>query len=209
MPVNMHARLKSTPNLYGLGCTSGRTTPTATTTSTPYTTLPSTAMTTGQSSLPTAAATTTERPSSRTSSRTPSPQRKSALLTKPSLSTVSPSRRAPPPPAQPSLTALTSAKKGAAVLGKDDMVKAMHRNQLQGRTLVELQQARGIPVLQQQQGFGGSDGAIIGMGGVDGEKVAIGARNAARLMEPPMWDPETDEMPSPFLSRTRRIAVSR
>lgn len=100
------------------------------------------------------------------------------------------------------------------MLGKDDMVKAMHRNNLQGRTLVELAQARGIPVTQQQQqqqfqqGFGGSAGAGMGMG-VDEEKVALGAKVAARFMEPPMWDPERDEMPSPFLIKTRRIAVSR
>ncbi|XTI89002.1 kinase-like protein [Cenococcum geophilum] len=75
--------------------------------------------------------------------------------------------------------------------GNEQMrIQAMRNNQLQGRTLVELQQARGIPVA-----------APHAVSEDEGKKA---------LSRPPMspvkvaeWDPEMDEMPSPFLVKTR------
>lgn len=106
---------------------------------------------------------------------------------------VSPARRAPAAPSQPSPTAL-AAKKG----GKEDMIRAVHRNNLEqgfrgkGRTLVELAQARGgIHSPERSGGFGS---------GENGSKVPVKAADRGV----PLWDPERDEMPSPFLVRTRR-----
>ncbi|GAB7344951.1 hypothetical protein MBLNU457_3383t2 [Dothideomycetes sp. NU457] len=98
---------------------------------------------------------------------------------------ASPVRKAPSVPSQPSPTAL-SARKGT------DLVKTMHRNKLQGRTLVELNMAE----MQNQQGSG-SDSS-------EGEKTT----KSGRVLEP-LWDPERDEMPSPFLVKTRRTIASR
>jgi hypothetical protein len=77
--------------------------------------------------------------------------------------------------------------------GGEEMVKAViHRNLNagQGRTLVELAQARagGRPL------------------GTDIGKPSQGVKLAADQMERdlppvPVWDPERDEMPSPFLAR--------
>lgn len=75
--------------------------------------------------------------------------------------------------------------------GNEQMrIQAMRNNQLQGRTLVELQQARGIPVA-----------APHAVSEDEGKKA---------LRRPPMspvkvaeWDPEVDEMPSPFLAKTK------
>lgn len=60
-----------------------------------------------------------------------------------------------------------------------------------GRTLVELAQARagGRPI------DGGSPGPKGG---------AFAQRMAAREREAAVWDPETEDMPSPFLPRVRR-----
>ena len=99
--------------------------------------------------------------------------------------TISPSRRAPAVPSQPSKTALAT-KKGNK---SEDMIKTVHRNNLQqgiqGRTLVELAQARGIS----------SPSSSI-------EVPKTSAKSA--LDREPLWDPERDEMPSPFLVKTRR-----
>ena len=103
---------------------------------------------------------------------------------------VSPARRAPPVPSQPSPTALNARK------GKEDMLKAMQRNKLQGRTLVELNMA---DMNQPRSSAGNSS---------DDEPVKINGKAPPRLAEP-LWDPERDEMPSPFLVRTRKTAVSR
>lgn len=150
MPVQMHTRLNSTPNL-AAPLTSYRRTPSAVDLN------------------------AVERPGSAGTS----PLRKGLV----SRLAVSPNRKAPPPPSQPSATAL-SAKKS-----KDNMFRAMHRNNLQGRTLVELHQARGIPVEEEEKKISG--GAI---------------KTAARMAENtvPVWDPERDEMPSPFLIKSRR-----
>lgn len=146
MPVQMHARLRSTPNLYGPTAAAHRVTPASTTSA--------------ENSRPTSP---NRRPLSRGLS-------------------VSPARKAPPPPSQPSPTAISARK------GKDDLVKAMHQKKLQGRTLVELNMAE----INAPRSSGAEKGAEI----------------AAKMCEP-LWDPERDEMPSPFLVRTRKAALSR
>jgi serine/threonine protein kinase len=98
--------------------------------------------------------------------------------------TISPSRRAPAIPSQPSKTALAT-KRGSAK--GDDMLKTVHRNNLQqgiqGRTLVELAQARGTSI--------------------EVPKVST----KVPLDKEPLWDPERDEMPSPFLVKTRKAGI--
>lgn len=78
--------------------------------------------------------------------------------------------------------------------GGEEMVKAVlarNMNVGTGRTLVELAQARaGGRPLSMDMGRG----------------VKISAERMERELPPvPVWDPERDEMPSPFLSRTRRV----
>lgn len=113
------------------------------------------------------------------------------------LAGVSPARKAPSAPLQPSPTAI-AAKKG----GKEDMIRVVHRNNMEqgfkgrGRTLVELAQARGgIPTPPERSSSANS------------ENTKASAKFADRA---PVWDPERDEMPSPFLVKTRRpIAMPR
>jgi NIMA (never in mitosis gene a)-related kinase len=86
-----------------------------------------------------------------------------------------------------------SPRKGAA--SGEGMLKTAMRNQLQGRTLVELAQARTAPVSTSAEKealkpTSKSDGAI---------KVTVNITEN----EVPVWDPERDEMPSPFLVRTK------
>lgn len=75
-------------------------------------------------------------------------------------------------------------------------IQAMRNNGgVQGRTLVELQQARGIPV----QTMSDDEGI---------KKRAFGYRSPIKLKnkEPAVWDPEIEpEMPSPFIVRSKRI----
>ncbi|KAL9019666.1 MAG: hypothetical protein Q9185_003069 [Variospora sp. 1 TL-2023] len=101
------------------------------------------------------------------------------------LPTGSPVRRAPPKPAS---------------AGGDEMLKAvMQRNMLGqggqgGRTLVELAQARA----------GGTQSAAptVGAKGImETGDVPIAAPFKRHESEVPLWDPEKDEMPSPFLVR--------
>jgi hypothetical protein len=81
-------------------------------------------------------------------------------------------------------------------VGNAGMIKVAMRNTLaqgvQGRTLVELQQARagGIPERVRSA-----------------ENIAAAAaftKVVHSYSEPPVWDPEIDEMPSPFLARGRK-----
>ncbi|KAI4153510.1 MAG: hypothetical protein LQ341_000533 [Variospora aurantia] len=101
------------------------------------------------------------------------------------LPTGSPVRRAPPKPAS---------------AGGDEMLKAvMQRNMLGqggqgGRTLVELAQARA----------GGTQSAAPTVGAkgmIETGDVPIAAPFKRHESEVPLWDPEKDEMPSPFLVR--------
>ncbi|GKU15246.1 unnamed protein product [Fusarium langsethiae] len=86
----------------------------------------------------------------------------------------------------------------------DGLGKVAAKNNIRGRTLVELQQARA----------GGRPMSAIVMPST-GENVSpkrafrdrIGAQRKSSGDEPvAVWDPERDEMPSPFLVRQRRIA---
>jgi NIMA (never in mitosis gene a)-related kinase 2 len=79
------------------------------------------------------------------------------------------------------------ASKESGLPSKQGMLRTAMRNQLHGRTLVELAQARA--------------------GGVDREKLSkengTSIKTAVKVVEAevPVWDPEKDEMPSPFLVR--------
>ena len=78
--------------------------------------------------------------------------------------------------------------------GGEEMVKAVMTRNLNvgaGRTLVELAQAR-------------AGGRPLSMDMGKGVKLAM-ERMERELPPVPTWDPERDEMPSPFLSRTRRV----
>lgn len=68
----------------------------------------------------------------------------------------------------------------------DDLVRTATRNAIQGRTLVELQQARA----------GGRDLPPVQL---DLEK-----KPKMTVREVAQWDPEIDEMPSPFLKKTAK-----
>lgn len=101
------------------------------------------------------------------------------------LPTGSPVRKAPLKPAS---------------AGGDEMLKAvMQRNMVAtggqgGRTLVELAQARA----------GGTQSAAPAVGAkgmMETGDMPIAAPFKRRESEAPLWDPETDEMPSPFLVR--------
>ncbi|KAL8763172.1 MAG: hypothetical protein Q9184_000975 [Pyrenodesmia sp. 2 TL-2023] len=101
------------------------------------------------------------------------------------LPTGSPVRKAPPKPAS---------------AGSDEMLKAvMQRNMMApggqgGRTLVELAQARA----------GGTQSAAPAVGAkgmMETGDMPIAAPFKRCESEAPLWDPETDEMPSPFLVR--------
>lgn len=87
--------------------------------------------------------------------------------------------------------------------GGDALGKVAAKNNIKGRTLVELQQARA----------GGRPLSAIGPPMVDNtspkrafrDRIA-GARRSSGDEPVAVWDPERDEMPSPFLSRQRRVA---
>ncbi|KAF2839863.1 kinase-like protein [Patellaria atrata CBS 101060] len=85
-------------------------------------------------------------------------------------------------------------KSKVGMLDKDPMLRAaMRNNQVQGRTLIELAQARTASSISQDHVD--SDTEKKSFGSV-GKEIGFAANVAT-------WDPETDEMPSPFLKRTR------
>ncbi|PSN63728.1 G2-specific protein kinase-like protein nimA [Corynespora cassiicola Philippines] len=75
-------------------------------------------------------------------------------------------------------------------------MQAIRNNGIQGRTLVELQQARGIPVHTMSEDEGKR-----------GYKSGLRSPMKGRIMnEPAVWDPETEpDMPSPFIIRSKRM----
>jgi hypothetical protein len=80
-------------------------------------------------------------------------------------------------------------------------IQAMRNNGgIQGRTLVELQQARGIPANAMSE-----DEGKKGFG--YGRRSPVKARSGgATLPAPPVWDPEMEvDMPSPFIVRTKKM----
>lgn len=109
----------------------------------------------------------------------------------------------------PSPTRKTSLTRKAPGLSgnSDDLSKMAMKNNLvmksnmplKGRTLVELTQARagGRPVDANGDVIVGAEGN----GSPKGKRLT--ARMAEREKEPIVWDPERDEMPSPFLVRKR------
>jgi hypothetical protein len=82
-------------------------------------------------------------------------------------------------------------------------LQAMRNNGgVQGRTLVELQQARGIPANAMSE-----DEGKKGFGYGRRSPTKMNARSGG-LPAPPVWDPETElEMPSPFIVRTKKMMV--
>ena len=118
----------------------------------------------------------------------------------PSLFPISRLARGPSPPNPdrptlgPSANTTTAAGSPTRKLGgtENEMFKkVMYKNlNTRGRTLVELDQARA--------GISGTGAAAKGTAG--------GENNwrPATVLEPPVWDPEVEEMPSPFLRRGNR-----
>jgi len=118
----------------------------------------------------------------------------------------SPRRQAPAAPTSPSRG---GSRPSSRTKTEDVRQTAMRRNAIQGRTLVELAQARTL-----------SDEALLGPDELDdftkygkAHSDGSGTRNSTRFEnneEPksasafasaPVWDPEREEMPSPFLIR--------
>lgn len=113
-----------------------------------------------------------------------SPTRKALLP----ISSTSPTRQAP------SVGRPLSRKRVDDLSNTTDLRQPISMNsQMQGRTLVELAQARtGIAV----QDFGEKQDLKRPLSGGDSDN--------ERRNSPPVWDPEQDEMPSPFLDRRSR-----
>jgi serine/threonine protein kinase len=82
-------------------------------------------------------------------------------------------------------------------------VQAMKNNSgaFQGRTLVELQQARGIPhTMSEDETKRGTNRAAF--------RSPAKGRSAGLLpKEPSVWDPSDPDMPSPFAAKTRRLVL--
>lgn len=120
---------------------------------------------------------------------------------------VSPSRRLTKIPSVANLAhrhtepAPTLSRKPSTVGKKEEphLGKVAAKNNIRGRTLVELQQARA----------GGRPLSAVAAPGAEnvtpkksGPQRAAGSRRSSDSM-PAVWDPERDEMPSPFLVRTK------
>lgn len=91
--------------------------------------------------------------------------------------------------------------KSKRTVGNDQFrVQAMRNNGgIQGRTLVELQQARGMPI----QAMSEDEGKVGLKTRMAGLRSPVKARSAN---EPAVWDPDVDvDMPSPFLVRNKRM----
>ena len=114
----------------------------------------------------------------------------------------SPVRRAPKAPGVSDNGSPLKQRNGPTALkskkGNEDMLRNALKNQhsnIQGRTLVELAQARA------------GNGTSVKDFAMAIEEKKSGVR--VNPEEPPVWDPETDEMPSPFLVRGQRMKLSR
>lgn len=135
-----------------------------------------------------------------------SPNRRLSKIPASTADTGSPVRKAKKPPlfaAHPSSTTTSLATAAATTAASsDDMFKAvMKKEMMKGRTLVELAQARagGRPIAPDTS-EGDSDGAARAKKRQTIGELA-GAKGPARLEREVLWDPERDEMPSPFLVR--------
>ncbi|KAL5598956.1 hypothetical protein BROUX41_003725 [Berkeleyomyces rouxiae] len=98
--------------------------------------------------------------------------------------------------------------------GDDERLnKLAAKNNIKGRTLVELQQARagGRPlsaVLPSSAGItpsSSSSGENISPKRAFRERLTAVDTANRRSSDPTVWDPEVDEMPSPFLQKTRQV----
>lgn len=87
---------------------------------------------------------------------------------------------------------------------------------IRGRTLVELQQARagGRPlsaVMPLTSTTGGTENNLSPKRAYSSNNkelgLRLGERQSSNEQQQPLWDPERDEMPSPFLVRTRNVRV--
>jgi len=73
-----------------------------------------------------------------------------------------------------------------------------------GRTLVELAQARAG-----SRAIDDGNRSLEPKGRAFAQRMAEKEKAMAEKGEPPVWDPERDEMPSPFLVRTRAAPARR
>jgi NIMA (never in mitosis gene a)-related kinase 2 len=124
--------------------------------------------------------------------RSPSNRRLSKLPSSTNLAGEGHSPNRKPPSLLPSKIGGLSSKQ--AKEGGEEMVKAVMTRNINvgtGRTLVELAQARA-----------GGRPLSVDMG--KGVRMAVD-RMERELPPVPVWDPDRDEMPSPFLSRTKRV----
>lgn len=82
--------------------------------------------------------------------------------------------------------------------------KVTGKNNIKGRTLVELQQARagGRPV----SAVMGGENNVSPKRAFRDHAVAANRSAGAALEPAAVWDPERDEMPSPFLIRRRPVS---
>ncbi|CAG9996058.1 unnamed protein product [Clonostachys byssicola] len=132
----------------------------------------------------------------------------------------SPNRRLSKIPSAANLTEIGSSGMGG--LGRnpstrkdnssDALSKMAAKNNIKGRTLVELQQARagGRPMSAIPGTTSGSASGSENSGNVSPKRIAgrnVGGRRSSGGSSEPaaVWDPERDEMPSPFLVRTRKM----
>lgn len=126
--------------------------------------------------------------------RSPSNRRLSKLPSSTNLAGDSGSPTRKPPSQLPSKIGGLVSKQ--AKEGGEEMMRAVMTRNMNvgtGRTLVELAQAR-------------AGGRPLSMD--IGKGIKIGVERMERELPPvPVWDPEKDEMPSPFLSRTKKILV--
>lgn len=113
------------------------------------------------------------------------------------------------PAAREGLSRTRSAKKensAPASNGGDTLGKVAAKNNLRGRSLVELQQARagGRPV--SAAGYApGSENVSPKRAAAFRDRLAAERREYEEAVA--VWDPERDDMPSPFLNRRRNIKV--
>jgi hypothetical protein len=153
--------------------------------------------------LPTLSSAPDLRPSTSNTSlkeRSPSPNRRLSKL--PSLTNLASHDNPPSSPTRKS--SLKKTGSGAEDLSKlavkNNMIKASSGgpHAPKGRTLVELAQARagGRPI-------GDGNRSPEPKGRAFAQRMAD--KVASRDQEPAVWDPERDEMPSPFLSRTKML----
>lgn len=125
-----------------------------------------------------------------------SPSRRTKLPSSSNLlaGATSPQRKAPEPPTSPQRRPPSRKKDDVA----DMRQTATSSSQMQGRTLVELAQARGVASGVSVHDFGDDSPSELP------KKTGLGGENSRPMANVTVWDPERDEMPSPFLARAGR-----